>query len=492
MHMNSYKQMSSLFPPIVPALAVSFLCGSGLLLTTQGAENAVILESFEQSIDTATLGDWGAGSGRIPDNVSFSQYTKTGDDDINVTQGSKSLRVDLSGYEWWTLDFIITLSDEASAKVHEALQNTNDVARYILRYDIIFPGGTAWMNNQAFFGNVNDQLNTPSGANGGKATMSWSVDLATGIPDEGPITLRFSDNFDANDEDPFVGPKSVYVDNLRLVDTYAPGATPVTTVLQGFEDTANPTGGAADFSGDSRTTYSQYTKTGPEDRKVTEGTKSLKVHYTGTGDWKQDFTMPFANTKLAEILKLNLPAEQRPTAAELERYTLRYDVIYPERIPANGDGSMHPAWAVTQAFAQDGSWYPYAQARRDSPDEKVQTISITLDQLPAWSDTLEGAPVMAFIAQGDFPSDPFTDGFDIYYDNFRIIDTAATGSSTQPHIDTIKVVQGKVVITWSGGGVLQSSPSITSTSWTAVTGATSGSPIDPPVGGVAFYRVSVP
>jgi hypothetical protein len=33
---------------------------------------------------------------------------------------------------------------------------------------------------------------------------------------------------------------------------------------------------------------------------------------------------------LAEILKLDLPVEERPTPAELQRYTLRWDVIYPD------------------------------------------------------------------------------------------------------------------------------------------------------------------
>ena len=58
------------------------------------AEKAVILESFEQSIDSVTLGDWGGS--RIPDGVALKQYTKTGIDDINVTHGTNSLRVDLS------------------------------------------------------------------------------------------------------------------------------------------------------------------------------------------------------------------------------------------------------------------------------------------------------------------------------------------------------------------------------------------------------------
>src|SRR5688500_19902648 len=78
------------------------------------AENAVILESFEENIDSATQGDWGGV--RIPDGVAFSQYTKVGDDDINVTHGTKSLQVDLTVSEGWVHDFKITLSQEASDK----------------------------------------------------------------------------------------------------------------------------------------------------------------------------------------------------------------------------------------------------------------------------------------------------------------------------------------------------------------------------------------
>jgi len=465
-------------------LALSVACG--LTLTGIAAENAVILEDFENSIDSASLGDWGSGSGRIPDNVVLTQYTSTGPEDINVTHGNKSLEVALSGFEEWTLDFKILLSEEASLKVQEAMKATNDVARYILRYDIVFPGGNSWMNNQAFLGNVNDQLNTPSGANGGKATMSWALDLAAGVPEEGQITLRFADNFDATDEDPFVGPKKVYIDNIRLVDTYAPGAQPVTYVLQSFEDAANPTGGAADFTawgGTPRTTYSRYTKDAtmdPPDNKVSDGNHSLKVDYTGAADWKADFMLPFANTKLAEVLRLDLPAEERPTADQLARYTLRYDIIYPDQ-----NDSGQPSWQVTQPFALDGSWPPYAQARRDGALGSIQTFSITLDQMTSWNDTAEGAPLLVFIEQGDW-----SDAATLYYDNFRLIDTGAV-PTTQPVIQNISVnAQKKIVITWTGAGTLQWSPTLPATQWTAVTGAASGTPIDPPTGGQAFYRVA--
>jgi hypothetical protein len=214
---------------------------------------------------------------------------------------------------------------------------------------------------------------------------------------------------------------TLYVDNIRLVDTYAPGAKPVTTVLQGFEDSANATGGALDFTGwggTTRTTYSQYTKTGADDTRVTEGTHALKVDFSGAGTWHADFTLPFKGTKLAEILKVDLPAEQRPTPAQLERYTLRFDVTYPDR-----DDTGKPSWEVT-SYHTLADAFPYSQARRDGAPGQQQTVSITLDQLAGWSDTADGAPALMFVANSDW-----TDaGSTLYYDNFRLIDTGATGT----------------------------------------------------------------
>jgi hypothetical protein len=380
------------------------------------AENAVILESFEENIDSVAKGDWGGP--RIPDGVAFSQYTKLGDDDINVTHGTKSLQVDLTVSEYWVHDFKILLSQEASDKVWAAAQST-DPARYILRYDIIFPpsGTTAWMNNQVFFGSISDQLDSDNG----KQTMSLALDLVTGLPGEGSqIMIRFADNFDAT-ENPFVGPLTIYVDNLRLVDTYAPGAQPVIHVLHSFEDNQNPTGGVEHFTGwggTTRTTYSQYTATSPDDIAVTHGTHALKVDFAGAGTWHADFVLPFNGTKLAEVLKLELPAEERPQAADLERYTLRFDVIYPDRADDWTGG-----WMVT-SYHTLAEGVPFSQSRKDQAVGERQTVSITLDQI-SWSDAGDVKPRLMFIVNGAWgPS-----GTTIYYDNFRLIDTGAATAS---------------------------------------------------------------
>jgi hypothetical protein len=241
--------------------------------------------------------------------------------------------------------------------------------------------------------------------------------------------IRFADNFDAT-QDPFVGPLTVYVDNLRLVDTYAPGAQPVTYVLQSFEDNQNPIGGAADFTawgGTMRTTYSQYTATAADDLQVSHGTHSLKVDYANVGTWHADFTLPFNNTKLAEVLKLDLPIDERPTAAALERYTLRFDLLYPDRA-----ADWSAGWLVT-SFHTLADGFPFSQSRRDQATGERQTVSITLDQLK-WSDTADPKPVLMFIANGAWGAS----GTAIYYDNFRLIDTGNVPSTSGPKIASIQ------------------------------------------------------
>jgi hypothetical protein len=402
------------------------------------AENAVILESFETNIDSATLMNWGGRPAADPVGVTLTQYTKTGDDDLNVTQGTNSLMIELSGSEWWSADFRITLSDEASAKVREAVQSTN-VARYVLRYDLIFPPTSeySWMNSQIFFGSLSDQLESP----GGKATMSFSLDLITGLPEEGPISIIFAQNFDAT-EDPFTK-LTIYLDTIRLVDTYAPGAVPVVYVLQSFEDSQNPTGGAADFTGwggTVRTTYKQYTTTGPEDIRVTEGTNALQVDYANAGTWHADFTIPFNDTKLAEVLRLDLPAEERPTPDQLARYTLRFDVTYPDRAEDWSAGWMNTSY---QTLAQG---LPWSQSRPDNATGQRVTYSITLDQISRWADWVDPKPVLMFIANGAWGDS----GTSVYYDNFRLIDTGNVPVPTAFKITAFQfdAKTSTVTITW--------------------------------------------
>jgi hypothetical protein len=244
----------------------------------------------------------------------------------------------------------------------------------------------------------------------------------------------------------------------------------------------DPLGGAASFTGwggGTRTTYSQHTATDANDNRVSDGTKSLQVDYATPG-WSSDFSIPFASTKLAEVLKLDLPEEERPTADELSRYTLRWETTYFPRSDTSG------SWMNT-SYQTLSLGFPWSQSGLYSSEEGVgvqKTYSITLDQL-TWNATAEGAPVMMFIANGEW-SAPVS----LHYDNFRLIDTGAVNNPDRPQIQGISLnTQQRVVITWTGNGTLQWSSSLSSPDWKAVTGAASGSPIDPPAGGTAFYRL---
>jgi hypothetical protein len=151
---------------------------------------------------------------------------------------------------------------------------------------------------------------------------------------------------------------------------------------------------------------------------VTEGTHALQVDYANAGTWHADFSIPFAGTKLAEILKLDRPAEERPSKAELARYTLRFDVTFPDR-----DENGKPSWEVL-AYNTLAANFPFAVARRDGATGQQQTVSLTLDEVD-WSDSQGGVPTLMFIANSDW-SDT---GSTLYYDNFRLIDTGATATT---------------------------------------------------------------
>lgn len=417
--------------PILIAAGLGLFPFSG-----SAAENAIILESFEDSIDSASLMNWGGRPALDPPGVTLEQYTRWGEDDPNVTHGQKSLKVTLSGQEWWSADFKITLSEEASQKVREAAQS-GELARYILRWDVVFPppGTTAWMNSQIQgFGGVYDQVDS----NNGKRTMSIALDLINPLPEEGPLELIFAQNFDAT-EDPFTS-LDMYVDNIRLVDTYAPGAQPKVYLLQSFEDPNDPTGGAANFTGwggGQRTTYEQYTATDPDDIRVSDGTHALQVNYSGAGTWGSDFILPFTNTKLAEVLKLDLPPEERPSRDELARYTLRWETTYPER------GADWTADWQNTSYHTLADGFPWSQT---GAFNTRRTYSITLDQL-TWADWSDPKPVIMFIANGAWGES----GHTLWFDNFRLIDTGEVGQpAPRPDIKsfTYDAQTRQITITW--------------------------------------------
>jgi hypothetical protein len=375
------------------------------------AENAVVLESFEGDVASASVASSPGGRPAMtPCGVSLSSYTKQSSEDENVTHGRKSLKIVLSGREKHSADFQIKLSDEASSQVRAAMASS-DVARYILRYDMVFPplDNFAYFNSGVQIGDCRDVLISA----GGKRTMSIALDLLTGVPPRGPITLVISDDFDFKPEFTNV---TVYLDNIRLVDTYAPGARPITYVLQSFENATNVLGGTSHFiewdkdNPLKRTAFAQYSAGSGSDPRVTDGHYALEVTTGTPGPWHADFIIPFDKTQLAEILKLDRPQGERPSLAELSRYTLRWDVTLPDL----SNEWMNCTYHTLQTFL------PVIQVRPNKPGLQRLTYSVTLDQTE-WGSFMDIAPQLVFITEGPQKSK----NIKVYYDNFRLIDTAS-------------------------------------------------------------------
>ena len=313
---------------------------------------------------------------------------------------------------------------------------TGDVAQYMLRWDYVFPaGGHHFLDEQLHSGLWRHIRPTRIEQRNADHVDCLGL-LLDELPAEGPLLLQFAQNFDAT-ADPFTG-IDVYLDNVRLVNTYAPNATPKVYVLQSFEDPNNPIGGVTNFTGwggGTRTTYEQYTATDEDDIHVTHGTHALKVNYAGAGTYMSDFLVPFTDTMLAEVLKLDLPAEERPTPAELARYTMRWDVIYPERTDDWSSDWMNVGYNTQQ---QGLPWYQVA-AFNDR-----RTYSITLDQV-AWADWANPTPSFMVIANGAWGPT----GTSVCYDNFVLIDTGEAGGTVpRPVITGHDFADGQMTLTW--------------------------------------------
>jgi hypothetical protein len=374
------------------------------------AENAVVLESFEKKIDCTTiLTNTGGRTALAPLGVTLVSYIKQSDSDANVTEGNKSLKIVLSGKEKYSPDFQVMLSEEASARIRLATASP-DVARYILRYDIVFPpmDNFEYFNSTLQFGDNRDVLISA----GGKRTMSVPLDLVTGLPAKGPLTLAFAEDF--HSKLPFSN-VIIYMDNIRLVDTYAPGAKPVVHVLQSFENKDDPFGGAAFFTewdNDKpvkRVSFDHYKASNADDPRVTEGRHALQVSTSTPGLWHADFTIPFDKTLLADVLKLDKPQSERPSRKELARYTLRWDVTYPD---------VPDEWINSTYYTME-TFLPIMQTWQNRTANHRRTYSITLDQTE-WGTAGETAPLLLFITEGPQK----TPNIKVFYDNFRLIDTA--------------------------------------------------------------------
>ncbi len=377
----------------------AILTSAGIALTGLQAQTETLLESFEDNIDNVTVV---GGNNRGDEDIAFSQYTKSGDDDLAVTDGEKALMITITGNLAWNRDADITLSDEASALVKQAWAKGEE-ARYVIRYDVQFNNeGVGWGNFITWVnGKPYGQLELGSGLNN---SFSLPLDVMnTDLSQEGPVILNIVGQYDANGE---ATSKDVIVDNIRLVDNYAPGAIPETTILNSFEteEDVNKLVPVSD-----RYTASLYKKTGPDDIAVTEGEGSLQVEFTSGGSWTRDFTIPFTGTIMETVARV--------AKEDRWRYTIRLDYIF-----ADTSEGWNGNWQNVSIRAASGAAQPLTMFR-EIDERHVRTLSLPLDQLdlepgdPGDPDRID--PGISIINQGAWGDG----GMTLHIDNIRLIDT---------------------------------------------------------------------
>jgi hypothetical protein len=445
-----------------------------LSTTTLPAQSTTVLEGFEGFQDlvpgqyvwspdtSAYVSQWTAWGPRgASDQVTVSVYTATSPGDPRVTEGTNSLAVTFLSQGFGN-DLGVSLDTAATAAIENAA-TSNQVARYIFRYDVIFEHADQYVyfNQHALFGDDWNYVNlggavykTNNGVVYAVVSFSSALDLATtALPTSGPLawwggSWVITDEF-LTTQSPFTS-CTIYIDNVRLVDTYAAGATPVIYPLQSFENPANPLGGATNlyptvntFFGNvatNRATLSRYvtnglynpsntndgvagiytTNKGPADGDfaVTDGTHALQVsnRWRDNINFEWDFALPFAGTKLAEVLA----ASHSP--ADLAHYTLRWDTTMPGVWALASDGDY-----ANMVFSTGSSYLPMAQDRRQSLGQyglQRVTYSVTLDQITAWGGCPTGGdPALIFGFNGASEGIPYI----YYYDNFVLVDTAPPG-----------------------------------------------------------------
>lgn len=439
-----------------------------LSTATLHAQNTTVLEGFESFVNLlpgqyiwspstyAQVQLWTMWGGRASSGqVTVGVYTATSPDDPRVTEGTNSIAVTFLA-DGFGNDLGVTLDDLATAAIENAA-TSNQLARYILRYDVIFEHADQYVyfNQHCLIGNDWNYVNlggavykTNNGVVYAVVSFSTALDLpALALPTSGALgwwggSFIITDQFGTK-QTPFTK-CTIYLDNVRLVDTYVPGVSPVVYPLLSFENPANPLDGATNlyptvtsFFGNittNRATLTRFvtnglysalsngvpgiytTNKGPFDGDfaVTDGTHALQVsnRWRDNINFEFDFALPFAGTKLAEVLASN------PAPADLAHYTLRWDTTMPAVWPAS-DGDY-----INMVFSTGSSYLPMAQGRRQSLGQiglQRATYSVTLDQITAWGGSPTGGdPALIFAFNGAPEGIPFV----YYYDNFVLIDTA--------------------------------------------------------------------
>ena len=468
--------------------------------------------------------------GRSAENeVSIAQYTATGPNDPNVTEGTNSMGITFYAQGFGN-DFQVILSDTNSYLVEQAAAS-GQVGRYILRYDLIFanPSQYFFFNQDVYIGEDQDYLQISAALTNGLAVYSCALELpALGLPlpNTGTnVQMIFADDFTVTNAT--YTNSTIYIDNIRLVDTYASASTkPVIYHLLSFKNgigaATNLYPTVASYYGNPvtpRATLSLYTTNGlydpatngipnvctasnqliypnfipplhDTDFAVTENDGcALEVSNYCTGSYngyEADFAISFAGTKLAQILSLGLPLP------ELAHYTLRWDTTMPEYWNFL-DGSIY----LNMTYSTGTASLPMCQGRRDSFGQsglQRLTYSVTLDQIAAWGGSPVGVnPAIIF----------FLDGYDVggpvfyFYDNFELIDTAPvvpqiTASQYNP-------VTKAYTLTWTSETgemyTVQETPGLSPVAWSPLAinipsgGSTTTNTVTMPGGTTGFLRI---
>jgi hypothetical protein len=463
-HLTDSTHMKIQYKCLVTAALVA------LSTATLHAQTNTVLEGFEGFTDLvpgsyvwspssgAYVELWTMWGGRSASGqVTVGVYTATSPGDPRVTEGTNSIAVTFLA-DGFGNDLGIALDDLATAAIENAA-TSNQLARYILRYDVIFEHADQYVyfNQHALFCNDWNYVNlggavykTNNGVVYAVVSYSSALELpTTAVPSSGHLgwwggSWIITDQFGTRQ--PVFTNCTIYLDNVRLVDTYAPGASPVVYPLQSFENPANPLGGASSlyptvtsFFGNvttNRATLTSFltnglynpsnsngvagiytTNKGPIDGDfaVTDGTHALQVsnRWRDNINFQFDFALPFAGTKLAEVLA----ASHSP--ADLAHYTLRWDTTMPAVWSAASDGDY-----INMVFCTGSSYLPMAQGRRQSLGQnglQRATYSVTLDQITAWGGSPTGGdPALIFAFNGASEGIPYI----YYFDNFELIDTA--------------------------------------------------------------------
>jgi hypothetical protein len=390
----------------------------------------------------------------------ISQYTASGPNDPFVTAGTNAMAITFLASGFGN-DFQIVLSDTNSYLVENAAVS-GQVGRYILRYDVVFsnPSQYTYFNQHVYIGDSQEYLSiggaVPVTTNTSLGVYSCALELPAlelPAPNTGTnVQLIIADDFGTT-QTTFTN-CTIYIGNVRLVDTYAsPSTVPVVYPLINFKNgigvATNLYPTVTTFYGNPVTSrshlslsitnglynsvtdgipnvcttnhlllYPSYVpSTNITDFAVTESDgAALEVSnsFTGSGTdgYEADFAVSFAGTKLAQVLSQGLPLPQ------LAHYTLRWDTTMAE-VWSFEDGVYENMTYSTGLAA-----LPMAQGRRSNFGQtglQRDTYSVTLDQIAAWGGAPAATnPAMIFF----FDAEDLGGAYIYYFNNFELIDTA--------------------------------------------------------------------